>query len=201
MKTIIIIQALSLVVCLPGVTATNLKPLTLILEKSKSEVEFLAVGTPSAIKIRGKVKEEKPAVNGVLRLEGTEVKGSAVVLLDEFDTGIELRNRHMKEKYLETAKWPTAELVVTKMTLPENCRDSDCESSKNPLEGTLSLHGVKKTLSGIANVKKRGNELEADFDFKFPLSDFGIETPTFMGISVTQDVAVTVGLNGTLVSQ
>ena len=171
------------------------------LEKTKSRVEFLSVGNPGAIKIRGKLPEEKPVLKGTIRLEGNAVSGSATVLLEQFDTGIELRNKHMKEKYLETQKWQTAELTLTKMTLPDSCQQDECEASKVPFEGTLSLHGVKKPVSGTSDVKKKSSEVEANFDFKFPLSDFGIETPSFMGVTVAQNVTVTVAVKGNLVGQ
>ena len=173
-------------------------PSVINLDKAGARVEFLAIGSPSAIKIRGKLSGDKPPLSGVLRLDGASLSGSAVVLLDGFDTGMELRNRHMKEKYLETRKWPTTELVLAKLTLPESCAVGDCVASGIPLEGSLSLHGSKQTVTGLVAIKKTGGQMEAGFEFKFPLSDFGIETPSFMGISVTQAVTVTVAVNGTL---
>src|SRR5438046_2728106 len=75
------------------------------------EVEFLATGRPSALKIRGKIKEDaKDALTGKLQVTGANVTGTAKLALDMLDTGIDLRNKHMKEKYLETGKFPTAEV-------------------------------------------------------------------------------------------
>lgn len=171
------------------------------LEKSKSAVQFLAVGSPSAIKIRGTLNDGRPAVSGILRIEADVLTGSAVVLLDEFDTGMSLRNKHMKEKYLETQKWPTTRLVLSKMNLPQGFQQETYEAANIPFEGLLSLHGVEKRVSGVGSLKKKRNELRANFEFKFPLAQFGIETPTFMGVSVTQDVTVTVAINSNLASR
>lgn len=186
--------------CLVG-SAASTPSRILDLENTKSRVEFLSIGNPGAIKIRGKLSEEKPVLKGTLRLDGSALSGTATVLLDSFDTGIELRNKHMKEKYLETQKWKTAELTLTKMTLPDACLQKECEPSKVPFEGTLALHGVNKPVSGVAGVKKTANELEANFEFKFPLSEFGIETPNFMGVTVAKEVTVSVAVNGNLVGK
>ena len=75
------------------------------LSTTEGKVEFLAVGQPSALKIRGKLSDEKP-ISGSLEVVDGSLSGTAKVKLDGFDTGIELRNRHMKEKYLETGKYP-----------------------------------------------------------------------------------------------
>src|SRR3989338_6695806 len=62
------------------------------------DVRFLAVGKPSMLKIHGKGK----ILAADFQLEKESLKGSAEVDLNSIDTGIALRNQHMKEKYLET---------------------------------------------------------------------------------------------------
>lgn len=170
------------------------------LGKAKQDVEFLAVGRPSAIKIHGVAKEgngEKP-VRGTLKLDGLSVAGTAKLKLDTFDTGMDLRNRHMREKYLETQKFPEAEISITKLVLPEAFRGEKSSAEGIPFEGTLTLHGTKKPISGTAKARKEAASLALDFSFKVPMTDYGIEPPSFMGITVKDDVAVTVQLEGPL---
>lgn len=170
------------------------------LQKANQSVEFFAVGRPSAIKIHGTAKEtngEKP-VRGTLKLDSLSVSGTAKIKLDAFDTGMDMRNRHMKEKYLQTQKYPEAEISIAKLSLPEGFRSPKASAEELPFEGTLTLHGTKRPISGTAKVKKEGTALTLDFSFKVPMTDYGIEPPSFMGITVKDDVAVTVHVEGPL---
>ena len=81
------------------------------LSKTSHEINFLAVGQPSALKISGKLAPGS-AMTGKLEVVKNELVGNASIALDSFDTGIGLRNRHMKEKYLETAKYPEAKISL-----------------------------------------------------------------------------------------
>src|SRR5262249_34866580 len=68
-----------------------------------AEVAFTGKG-PAGFKMVGTTDKLS------LRDDGQQL--TFTVPLDAFDTGIELRDRHMKEKYLETARFPQATLVV-----------------------------------------------------------------------------------------
>ena len=148
------------------------------IDASKTKVEFLAVGYPSALKIRGKAKD---GATGEAKLEGKQLAVTAKVKLDSLDTGIELRNRHMKEKYLETAKHPDATLVVPPTTL---------QPGEQPFKGTLTLHGVTKPVTGTLKYEPPQVQLA----FPLTLSDFSIAIPSYLGIKVAEKVDVTAEL-------
>lgn len=160
------------------------------------KVTFLAVGSPSALKIRGELKENagKRALEGKLSIEGNRLAGTAKCQLDGFDTGIGLRNQHMKEKYLETGKFPLAEVVLEPVTLPDAVATGG--SATLPFKGKLTLHGTTKPFTGTLTAKGK------DFTFEFPvaLAEHGVETPSYLGIKVTKEVTVTVEAAGSAVS-
>lgn len=165
------------------------------LGKGSGSVEFLAVGKPSFIKIRG--RGENP--QGVLVATQSGISGVVSFNLDSLDTGINLRNEHMKQKYLETPKFPKAELTITKMTLPPSFWSLDVVSLENiSYEASLSLHGVKKTVNGMAQVERQKNTLDVKSDFKLKLKDFEINTPSFKGITVAEDVDVHIAFSAPL---
>lgn len=170
------------------VIITGASPEKIDLAQSESSVEFLAIGQPSAIKIRGKSTDSK-AVHGNLELKGNRLQLSASLALNTLGTGIALRDEHMKEKYLEVQKYPTAELSLSPTTLPTACEQS-CDA-EIAIEGTLLLHGVQKPVTGKVKLRRSRQDLEALFLFRIALADFGIETPAFMGVRVTRDVAIT----------
>ena len=158
----------------------------------ESSVEFLALARPGALKIKGKSKEDS-ALNCKLELNKSSLSGPCTFKLDSLNSGIDLRDKHMKEKYLETGKFPTSELHLTKLILPGNFSGEDI-----PFEGKLKLHGVEKPVSGKvkANGNGTGKELKLAFSYKISTADFKIETPNFMGVTMANEVEVSVNLEG-----
>lgn len=171
------------------VDAAKAVPAKVDLAKTTNAVEFLAVGTPSALKIRGKVADGKLAGN--CAVEAAELKCTGTIPLDALDTGIDLRNRHMKEKYLETASHPEATVSVRVASLPEKVRQGE-GTYEGKFDGTMKLHGVEKPVTGTAKIEASGGKLSGNFDFDFLLSDYGIAIPSYLGITVSKTVNVAV---------
>ncbi len=171
---------------------------TLELNDPKNRVEFLAIGKPSAIKIRGEMKTEKikQPLTGKLVFEGASVSGKTEFQLDAFETGIDLRDKHMKEKYLEVGKFPKAALNITEMKLPS--ADKELSADAVPFSGNLAFHGKEKMIKGTAKVTKKADKVDMTFQFEIPTADFGIETPSYLGIKVTEAVKVTSTVSGQL---
>ncbi|MBC7384706.1 MAG: YceI family protein [Cryobacterium sp.] len=145
-------------------------------------VRFLALGKPSAIRIQGTAKtleSEKPA------WKDGKFSGTYHVLLNELETGISMRDRHMKEKYLEVEKFPKADLMLS--DCPVKLGESKCE-------GQVTLHGVtqKVPLNVAWSRGSSSDEWLAHSRFILKLSEFGIKIPTFANITVAEDVTVEV---------
>lgn len=148
--------------------------------KARNEVRFVAIGQPSAMRIKGTLKEGVDAVSGKILFEKSKATGKLTLKLDALDTGIELRTRHMKEKYLETAKFPEAEFEFT-------CPISNEKTA--PLEGKLTLHGKTSPVSdGHCSASEKDGKVT--LSFKVKVQDFGIVTPSYLGIRVTEEVLV-----------
>lgn len=154
------------------------------LENAKGKTVFRAIGRPSLLRVKGSAHSPK----GRIVMDGNAMSGVFTVALGEFDTGISLRNTHMREKYLEVAKYPQASLEIKKLLLPEK--------GEVAFDGALMLHGVTKPVQGKAQIERRtenGAELlrvEATFELK--ISDFEIQTPSYAGITVADVVTVAV---------
>ncbi len=159
------------------------------------KVTFLAVGNPSALKIRGELKEHngKPGLDGKLVVKDNKLTGTATCQLDGFDTGIGLRNEHMKEKYLQTPKFPTAKVEIEPVTLPAEVAKG--ESATFPFKGNLTLHGETKPIEGT--IVAKGSDLT--FEFPLTLANHGVETPNYLGIRVDKSITVTVEAAGSAV--
>src|SRR5690606_11577727 len=147
------------------------------------QVVFEAVGKPSFLKIKG--QGEGPT--GEVRL-APKIQGTFKFKMDTLKTGIDLRDQHMKEKYLQVAEHPTAELKI------EDVQNFDPakESQSLPFTGHLTIHGVQKPVAGNVDVTKedKGYKVKAAFETK--ISDYAIDIPSYSGITVADAVKVSV---------
>jgi polyisoprenoid-binding protein YceI len=119
--------------------------------------------------------------------------GSTVVVtvkLDGLATGIELRDRHMKEKYLETGKYPTATLEVDKSKLhfPEGGAVSGSADAK------LTLHGITRPVKISYHADGDSKQAKVDGTMRFNMKDFKIEVPNYLGVTVKPTIEVEVKL-------
>jgi polyisoprenoid-binding protein YceI len=154
------------------------------------KVSFRAVAKPGSMKILGTGK----SISGsfLISVKG-EVSGFAELDLSSLDTGIELRNRHLKEKYLEVGKFPRSRFSLGPLQIFRDGSNVDTNWKKElPFSGELDLHGVKKRVNGTSTIRRLDNRFEVAAEFQLKLSDFGISIPKFAGMRVENDVTVQV---------
>jgi polyisoprenoid-binding protein YceI len=158
------------------------------LDQGTGETEFLALGRPSALKIVGKGAAPK----GTIIFEAGKATGTARFSLASLDTGIGMRNEHMKTKYLEVEKFPEATLTLTKLEIPAEKLRGDFAPFDVPFEGKLSLHGVEKPVSGTSKVSLSGAKLTIEANFGLEISDYGIASPGYGGVTMAKEVKVSI---------
>jgi polyisoprenoid-binding protein YceI len=169
-------------------SAPPIKEWLVDLDNGSGNVEFRATGHPSSLRIVGKGAAPK----GKFTVAGNQAQGTISFDLNSLDTGIEMRTHHMKEKYLETGKYQQATLTVSHLTLPEDIAISHFSAENIPFTGTLLLHGVQKPVSGTAKIEKTGDKVILSAQFGLKVSDYGIVIPSFAGITMADEVQVTV---------
>jgi len=148
---------------------------------SDSRIVFKATG-PAGLSFEGKGRDIK------LKEDGSNVIVS--VKLDALVTGIDLRDRHMKEKYLETGKYPVATLEVDKSKL----RFPEGAAVTGSTEGKLTLHGVSKTVKVSYRADGDKSQAKVDGSMRINMKDFKIEVPSYLGVTVKPNVDVEVNL-------
>lgn len=156
------------------------------LSQGKSQVEFEGTGKPSMLKIHGTSDRN---LEGFFVFDGKKMSGKAAFNLESLDTGIELRNEHMKNRYLEIAKFPKAELEIKEMKLNQEFNPKSFKV-EGPFRGMLQLHGVSHPVNGKIALKAEEGELEIDCGYSLSIADFKIQRPSYAGISMTDDVKV-----------
>ena len=164
----------------PGKSSLNL-------DQGTGSIEFHAMGHPSAIKIVGKGS----APHGKLTITDSGITGESTFELASLDTGIEMRNKHMKEKYLEVQKYPQAKLTITQLKLAQPLSENQTLDHV-PFTGKLLLHGIEAPVSGTAHLEKKGAQVSISAEFSLQIKNFKITEPTFAGISMADEVQVIV---------
>ncbi len=146
----------------------------------ETQVRFAGTG-PAGLRLEGKTNMM------TLHEEGATV--SFTVPLKTLETGIALRDKHMKERYLEVDRYPQAVLMVpwSAVRLPEPGR-----AHSQVVTGTLTLHGQSREVQVRCDLKHNGDRYEVRSQVPINMKDFGIETPRYMGLSVKPDIETVV---------
>lgn len=185
----------SIITCLIILQSTPLLAKTeqIVVDTKNSTVEFMAIGSPSAIKIKG----EKAKVDGVVQIENNKLQAILKVDLTIFETGMEMRDEHMKENYLQTDKAENkfAQLEIQNLNIPAEYWKNSKELNLD-FSGDLTLHNVKKSIVGKISLSpyKENSPINTISELKVKLSEHKIDIPSFAGITVAEDVNITVKL-------
>lgn len=169
---------LGLTAVLAAIVATSIDAPAAISGPTDSHVAFAASG-PAGMKIEGATSDLQVAD-----------KGDNIIItvpLANLTTGIGLRDKHMKEKYLEVQKYPLAILSVGRSTLKLPSGDDKIETD---VPSTISIHGQTRPASVHYEVKRDGTTLVTRGRFHINMTDFGITVPSYLGVTVKPDIDV-----------
>ena len=110
--------------------------------------------------------------------------------LNTLNTGIGLRDRHMRENYLETKKYPYAEFTGKISTIPPLERG---QSKPVTAKGKFTIHGVEKEIEVPGKLTALSDtELQLDASFRVLLGDYKIDIPkvVFYELAEEQEVSI-----------
>lgn len=122
--------------------------------------------------------------------------------LSTLDTGMSMRNKHMRENHLQTDKFPHTRFELRSLKVPVTAL-SPGVSSRLQASGDYSLHGVtqSRTLSVDATwfpdgsktpAKQPGPVLHVQCNFEVALADHQIPRPEFLFMKVAEQMQVKV---------
>lgn len=194
---LIVLLMASAVVAQPATTKTfyvnDLKKRDVVTFTSKAPLETI-VGTTAD-------------VTGFVAVSLDDIKGSVKarfeVDLTTIKTGIEMRDSHMRDNFLETGKFPKAVFELTKVDSVSFNKLENQKEVKLSLEGNFTIHGVTKlitipaTITYYAESEQTKGRAEGDLmriatDFNLLLGDYGIKRPQmlFMKLDETQKINI-----------
>jgi polyisoprenoid-binding protein YceI len=147
----------------------------------------------------GAFEAKTTSLSGTLTLGASKpalLKGEISVDLATIDTGIGLRNQHLREKYLEVPRGRGFDkAVLSEVRLDQ--ADGEGFQGKTGFAGKLLLHGTSRDVAGTAEIRREGSEARVDASFPLTLTDFGIEPPEYLGVGVANKLLVKVRFSAT----
>lgn len=144
---------------------------------AKPEVKIMVELNPG-----GSFIAQSANVKGFAQVSSTGYTAEGILLdLNSLMSGIELRDSHMKVKYFETTKFPTASFSQGK---------TQGNTKEGNFSGILTVHGVPQNVQGTYSA----NDQEVTGRFKCTLSQFNIPPAKYMGVGVEDSVEVEVTL-------
>jgi len=120
-----------------------------------------------------------------LRVEDDGTTLKITVPLAGLQTGIGLRDRHMREKYLQVDKYPDAVLEVpwSGVKLP-----GDGQTGEGTAPGKMTIHGKTKDVQVKYRIARTGTRYQVTGNVPLNLKDYDIEVPSYMGVTVQPNI-------------
>lgn len=145
-----------------------------------SRIEWLAVGNPGFLKIESK----NGRLSGEMTIEDGFIAGTFISKLSDMKTGMRLRDSHMHDNYLHSKKYPEAKFTLNAVKV----------ASAFKATGSMYLHNVTKDMDWDCQAAKNDGVRKISCVSKIVLTDFNIDVPSYLGVTVAKDVKVKVVL-------
>lgn len=131
---------------------------------------------------------ESDKLNGLIDLRGNVL--DFYVDLNTVETGIGLRDKHMRDNYLQTEKYPFAEFTGKMSSIPTLYPGTKTSVSA---VGKFKIHGVEREIEVKGSLFKKPNgDLELEAVFNVLLSDYEIPLPKLVFYELSENQIVTI---------
>lgn len=117
--------------------------------------------------------------------------GQSVIIsvpLANLSTGISLRDKHMKEKYLQVPSFPTATLKVARAAV----QVAAGATAEKDVPGTMTIHGHDHPVTVHFKAQSAGPSIDVTGTTHVNMNDYAIEVPSYLGVAVKPDVDLAV---------
>ena len=133
------------------------------------------------------------SIDGYLFWEGDDLLNQSELYfevdLNTVDTGIGLRNRHMRENYLHTDKFPKTHFTA-KLIKADKLNENEFSVEA---EGMFFVHGIKKNKIIKGKIEKvEKDKYKVSTKFIVALSEYDIEIPSLMFYKIDENMELTV---------
>lgn len=178
----------------PSIASADDEEPSTTLKMRQSSIEFTATTNVGGLKIQGVTKKAEGSGEMSVQTERNSrnlasvsdnniniLKFIATIPVESLTTGIDLRDRHMRE-YIFKTKEGTVPPIIFKSSHVK-CEKSPNVEKNCEVEGELSIRSVaKKVKLPMKMILNSDNRIKALGEKTILLSDFGIRVPGYMGI-------------------
>jgi polyisoprenoid-binding protein YceI len=151
-----------------------------------------AVTVTCPLTVGGRFEAKTKALGGRLEVDAANparLSGSLSVDLATLETGISLRDAHLRDRYLEIGKGDGySHAVLSDITLVSG--QAATVNGRTEFTGTLRVHGTTRPVRGQATVTRTGTRVTVDATFPVSLTAFTIPEPRYLGVGVRDEVRV-----------
>lgn len=185
----------------------GLAVLAMVAGGAAAETFVIAPGSPNEVKFTskapletfdGKTRNVSGTIEANLGQLADSFKVEITVDLASLDTGIDLRNQHMREEHLETSKYPQAVFHGRSAAQLSQPALHAGETVTFICHGTFDLHGVTQPLDVPVEASLKSDQgqttLQVTGRFDVKLSDYKISRPQFLVMRLDESQHVTVTL-------
>jgi len=137
-----------------------------------------AVGTTTAVRGEAFVDRVRPANSRI---------GTITVDISQFKSDSERRDNAIRQRWLESARYPNAEFTATAISgLPTSYQDGREVPVK--ITGNLKIRDVTRATSFAATIKLDGNKLTVIGTTMLKMTDYGFDPPAIIFLMTEDDV-------------
>ncbi len=138
------------------------------------------------------VEDIKADNNQVLSIIDTTTGKIAIqLLMRSFMFEKALMQEHFNENYVESHKYPKATFSGEITNLDE----IDDTNTVTEIVGTLTVHGEKKEISTMVDIRMMDDEIVLKGDFKVDVADFKIKIPSIVANNIAKTIKVSFELH------
>jgi polyisoprenoid-binding protein YceI len=144
--------------------------------------------------VGGSFEAKTSALTGTLVVASSHplvLSGQLSVDLETLDTGIGLRNDHLRGVYLEVGRGAGFD-HATLADIHVGDVDPGAFQGRTPFSGTLRVHGTERPVAGQAQIHRGADGVRVEATFPVSLPDYGIPKPRYLGVGVKDTVKVQV---------
>ncbi len=153
-----------------------------VYKTEKGNVEFLSKAPLN--EFTGKSSD----LNGLVDLDKNML--DFYVDLNTLITGIGLRDRHMRENYLETKKYPYAEFTGK---IASEIKMTKGQSKDVTAKGKFKIHGIEREIEVPGKLTAiSDSEVQLEAQFTVLLSDYKIDIPKVVFYELAEEQVVTI---------
>ena len=166
----------------------------LFISNSNSQERFLTKNGAINFYSKAPMEDITADNNQVLSIiDATKGKMAISILMKSFMFKKALMQEHFNENYVESDKFPKATFkgyILNFETVNET-------EKKTQVKGILTIHGVSKEITIVANMKRMDGAILTEGEFVVNLDDYDVKIPAVVAKNIAKNIKVSFNFNHT----